>query len=791
MRSNTHSTTQSYTIFISGSIPPARVPTTLHWKDTKQTSSSSSSDTELCDDDNQSDSSDDLNHKSPVPDLPQDNLNNSDIPIVVEDAQNMPACEIATDNIENQQSDILKTVVNSELNVEKITDVDSEDDSVDFELFLEDRVKCLKEDGEDKRVTLSRRNSERALQIIQENSLILHRILQCQSRLSLSPPATEISNETDDESISKKPEHYDTSGDGETNSTSSNSILNTRDENQSHSSLVESHLDISDYTLPKTPQAEIEYNYSSKYEEILTKSKSLNEKCDCLFNPASKTTILEDAESKLAESKTFTNREELIDFTSDCASKENVLEVGFDENKIRPWLEKLDLNRNTEYPQYTKRMEDDLTPQQNFECDISDSSNHSADLLEKSEVSKVDQTRAVIPDMIVSCFESRKNSEIESQSSFFGENSEWTKKLLSGEKGEHESNSLFSYYDSKLDTQKFTNTADKVSERRSLSATNSVDKTDKVNDRRSLSATNSIERTLAPMSKEVEDDSSNECSLTRFRSNVKSPDIPYESSISTPPRSRLSSSNSRDLTSPLNESSTSVSSRVTSPSPERDYEIQRRFSPRKSYFTSHEDTKEFSFQNATDVKYCKSPTRTCEIMQDPRNSSEYKTYRESKDRIEKKLYGDQTERSVSPTNEIKNTYNVSSCDKSLKSPEKCSGDYSRNLNFRSSSSSPLNTFSSTEEEYMKRKVRVFDGNEEIKRVHTEEENHKLVDSTLPKLSSPDRGSYSSRSSPLLRYEERRGSISPKSPNKVFNPFPVPLSSRQNKEIGVKLGLYKK
>lgn len=92
---------------------------------------------------------------------------------------------------------------------------------------------------------------------------------------------------------------------------------------------------------------------------------------------------------------------------------------------------------------------------------------------------------------------------------------------------------------------------------------------------------------------------------------------------------------------------------------------------------------------------------------------------------------------------------------------------------------------------MKRKVRVFDGNEEIKRVHTEEENHKLVDSTLPKLSSPDRGSYSSRSSPLLRYEERRGSISPKSPNKVFNPFPVPLSSRQNKEIGVKLGLYKK
>ncbi|XP_044754494.1 dentin sialophosphoprotein isoform X2 [Coccinella septempunctata] len=746
-----------------GSIPPARVPTTLHWKDTKQTSSSSSSDTELCDDDNPpSDSSDDANPKSPVPDLPEDNPNSSDTTNVADDVQESPACVVTKDNIENQQGDILESLVNSEFVVRKITDEDSEDDSVDFELFLEDRVKSLKQDGENKRVTLSRRNSERALQIIQENSLILHRILQCQSRLSLSPPATETCNDSDDESTSKKSQSPGISMNPAFHSEST--TQDTKDENQIPNSKTVIHPDISDYDLPKTLRDVDEYPFPSKYAEILKKSRNLNEKCDGLFNTGTKkTTELEDQEIQLPESKTFTNQEELIDLTSNFDQNEkkksyilSEFDVDYSENKIRPWLEKIDLNRNTEYLQ---SFDEDLAPQQNvtriFNKPFRDDTSGND---EKDEETKTDQSGPVIPDMIVSFSESRKNSEKEPCTSLRDIDYDWSK------------NTSF------LESRNFTICVDKITERKSLSATNSIEKTDKSNERRSLSATNSIERAASL--------SATDDVCVKVRRTVKSPDISYESSILSPPRSRLSSSNSRDLMSPMNESSMSISSRVTSPSPEREFESYRRLSPRRTYSTTNEDTRVSQHEEAV-IMRTKSPQRNFDAIEDPRNSWEYKNYRESKDRIEKKLYGDPERRikDLSSSTDNMESSSKESIEESLNRTLDGSKDYS--LEHRSSSFSSKSS-SLPDQQWKKKNLKLFDGKNDPGEDHSE-----YGASRSSKLSSPDRGSYSARSSPLLRYEERRDCASPKSPNRVFNPFPVPLSSRQNKEIGVKLGLYKK
>lgn len=170
-----------------GSIPPARQvypPTTLDWKDAhKTTSSSSSSDTELCDDNVES---------SPEVDEPVNELNQHESGLATGDTNLMTSDNtVESVKVPIRDDDSLRT---SPVNVIKITS-DSEDESAEFESFLADRVKGFKvADPENDSGNVSvvssctRRNSELALQIIQENSMILHRIMQCQSRFSPSPP---------------------------------------------------------------------------------------------------------------------------------------------------------------------------------------------------------------------------------------------------------------------------------------------------------------------------------------------------------------------------------------------------------------------------------------------------------------------------------------------------------------------------------------------------------------------------------------------------------------------------
>lgn len=123
-----------------GAIPPVRnqPPTTLHWKDAPRSSpsSSSSSDTELCDNEESSD--------------------NDDV-------------------VETNSSDNTTTTINKT----DIFDTTASGGDFDFEKFLDEHGESSKS---------SRRNSQ-AMKIIEENSLILQRILQCQNnRLTPSPP---------------------------------------------------------------------------------------------------------------------------------------------------------------------------------------------------------------------------------------------------------------------------------------------------------------------------------------------------------------------------------------------------------------------------------------------------------------------------------------------------------------------------------------------------------------------------------------------------------------------------
>ncbi|XP_023310333.1 uncharacterized protein LOC108905130 [Anoplophora glabripennis] len=273
-----------------GAIPPARqTPSTLLWKDApKQTSSSSSSDTELCDDDSGKSSSDEEpEEKSQFDDnLPRDsdnilmrtdNTNKSaktsasepeetvdvetnSIEVDVERSSS-PSQSLLTENPETR--DTFVTVKSSE----------SDDENFDFERFLADRVKCLKEDDvvqeeeSDDRINCARRNSAKALQIIQENSLILHRILQCQSRLSPSPPPIQVEDKTDAHTVPSS--HYH------------DPVL-----------FYESHAEIDTTTDPdRLTQILFEENteelkspeYGSKYTSILEKSKSLDEKYNALI----------------------------------------------------------------------------------------------------------------------------------------------------------------------------------------------------------------------------------------------------------------------------------------------------------------------------------------------------------------------------------------------------------------------------------------------------------------------------------------------------------------------------
>ncbi|KAK4876316.1 hypothetical protein RN001_012738 [Aquatica leii] len=233
-----------------GAIPPNRQTTqttTLLWKDApRQSSSSSSSDTELCDD---PDVPDDV---SPTPTLKSslnsqflddnriecisDNIdlmkfdNTTEESVLLSDETNFK-CTSGSETPFDTGKIVVDSAVDNNVNKLEINNIfdtqlstkssemfdfnkyniqsDSDDDSFEFEKFLENRVRCLKQTSVDeesgpsssedlteiKRTGHVRKNSQRALEIIQENSLILHRILQCQSRLTPSPP---VSNEESD-----------------------------------------------------------------------------------------------------------------------------------------------------------------------------------------------------------------------------------------------------------------------------------------------------------------------------------------------------------------------------------------------------------------------------------------------------------------------------------------------------------------------------------------------------------------------------------------------------------------
>lgn len=183
-----------------GAIPPPRkIPTaTLQWKDTeRKSSSSSSSDTELCDDPNNRSSDEECEQ------IKEDNLTNlSDNQILMKSDNISDSIKettpdtagllnVAASEEEASSNDLLQfTEVNDSTCLPEDT---GQKDGFDFEKFLEERLRCFKQaslgsddsesvdtSAELERTNFARKNSERALEIIHENSLILHRILQCQ-----------------------------------------------------------------------------------------------------------------------------------------------------------------------------------------------------------------------------------------------------------------------------------------------------------------------------------------------------------------------------------------------------------------------------------------------------------------------------------------------------------------------------------------------------------------------------------------------------------------------------------
>uniref|UniRef100_A0AAR5QFC8 TBC1 domain family member 30 n=1 Tax=Dendroctonus ponderosae TaxID=77166 RepID=A0AAR5QFC8_DENPD len=228
-----------------GSIPPARQihPSTIQWKDAeKQSSSSSSSDTELCDDDVQSSSEEEA--KPPSQSQLTDNPSPGDI--------SLKKC----DNTEGSAASVANSLRASPVKLMS----DSEDESAEFEHFLADRVKYLKENnsesgpGNVSASSHSRRNSELALQIIQENSMILRRMMQCQSRLSPSPPL-----------------YFKDEAEGELNPAETVTDLPAQKQDTVCSQSGEAE------NFPENPQI------NSRFHNILEKSKSLDERCNHLF----------------------------------------------------------------------------------------------------------------------------------------------------------------------------------------------------------------------------------------------------------------------------------------------------------------------------------------------------------------------------------------------------------------------------------------------------------------------------------------------------------------------------
>nr|XP_022910009.1 uncharacterized protein LOC111421106 isoform X1 [Onthophagus taurus] len=286
-----------------GAVPPPRKSgSTIQWKDEakKGSSSSSSSDTELCDDPTNKSSEDEVEplDEHEIQEEPVEETAVK-VKVAVEEitATNSDNKVLMTsDNIEIAVAESTQEVNNEEFNLCESLDVEKSnehslvsDDGFDFEKFLEERIRFMKQSSvcseesvdmsnELDRVSSARKNSERALEIIQENSLILHRILQCQSRYSPIHLA--------EDNVS---EFRNTPSPLPLNESDSNTIIENPETFQFNVSPIETpNLDLGDNPA-SSPTHNIRKNYEevidpvSKYKDILEISKNLDEKYKALI----------------------------------------------------------------------------------------------------------------------------------------------------------------------------------------------------------------------------------------------------------------------------------------------------------------------------------------------------------------------------------------------------------------------------------------------------------------------------------------------------------------------------
>ncbi|KAL3269072.1 hypothetical protein HHI36_008155 [Cryptolaemus montrouzieri] len=832
-----------------GSIPPVRIVTsTIQWKDaSKLSTSSSSSDTELCDEnDPPSDSSDDINHKSAHPELPEDNPPQSDNPeLMNKDNTLNPEISAKLEELDINQtykvSDIFDSVtvtIPSELEGKKLVDDDSEDDSVDFELFLEDRVKFLKEEEspteEEKRVGLSRRNSERALQIIQENSLILHRILQCQSRLSVSPLLTEAAGDDNlysEQSLDLCQHSVDKILSPSCSASEISSENSCTSMNNTSSINVELIQAITHLPLPNTTETlEIEADllYRSKYREIFAKSKDLNDKYKNLILNSD---ITFDCDEDLGpESKTFANQDKLIDLSSNPINTlqfypENIsISTGISSTS-KPSSLRMSIDKQSEEiyhlatPDITlldSETKHDSFNIQNccYQSQLYSPLQCDAGLKNLKEREKTDDyaTTSINTDYISS-------SHVDTQE--ISSNPE----LLLSASNSNEMLSVLNSCDYTFST---------VGREKSLSATNSIDKINISPRKRSLSATNSIETTRSPSLRDsankVPEYEVNTCS----RLNETKSDKTDETTSLFIFMKRLAHNNSTELESYPYEDNLKkeMLSLGGISSPDRKFESSIMLSPNRESFGIPEDI----FSNFEDDKYNTKYSSindevgfsrigsTLAISPTPKNVLSttcviHDKIRDTYSISETTFPIDNEEitsisRNVSPVNrENRSNTNIppisTICDcsnkrssKSSGSPEICSesvGSYaSAKADYRTNE---LQNFYETRSR--RRDYSQIEGSTRYRDLITPEQNI-----TTPSKSPPNRendfrnispiGEFSHRSTPspdsheklspsMKDYEE----MTSKSPSKIFNPFPVPLNSRQNKKVAVNLGLYKK
>lgn len=366
-----------------GTIPPARqIPSTLLWKDApKQTSSSSSSDTELCDDDSgECSTEEEPDQKSQFDDnLPTDSDNilmrtDNTTSVTISASEPETTLDVEPNSLEvdtERSSPPSQSFLTENPEISATSDTfdtssyaakvssESDDENFDFERFLADRVKCLKEDNtlqeddSDERVNCARRNSAKALQIIQENSLILHRILQCQSRLSPSPPPIHVPDDTHTVPSS----HYHDPVLLQEHPQPHSKQTDMPSPDLSHESLSE--IDTTTYPdrltqiLFDNTEEMKSPEYGSRYTSILEKSKSLDEKYNALILniPPLKQSVSEQKNlTRICEEKSKLNSDTFKQdetFKLSTFPTENILLEGYNVTSLKKCDETSSLRKET------------------------------------------------------------------------------------------------------------------------------------------------------------------------------------------------------------------------------------------------------------------------------------------------------------------------------------------------------------------------------------------------------------------------------------------------------------